>query len=116
VCASVFAPASYQLQRLSDLFCCYTLSHQAFMAALTRLVLRVPYPEGLPARLFWFADATQTEKPYVLAVPCSLLKGGVVCKTYWLASPFPFEPRLLRLLRASAGASLSRASSGPLHR
>jgi hypothetical protein len=42
MCASVFAPASYQLQCLSDLFCRYTLSHQAFMAALARMVLRAP--------------------------------------------------------------------------
>jgi hypothetical protein len=59
------------------------------MAALARLVLRAPYPGGLPVRLFWLADATQTEKPYVLAVPCSLLRGGVACKAYSLASPFP---------------------------
>ena len=60
------------------------------MAARARLVLRAPYyPGGLPARLFWLADTTQTEKPYALAVPCSLLRGGVVCKAYWLASPFP---------------------------
>lgn len=37
--ASVFAPADYQPQRLSDLFCRHKLSHQAFMAALARLAL-----------------------------------------------------------------------------
>lgn len=62
--ASVFAPAVYQPQRLSDLFCRHKLSHQAFMAALARLVLRALYQGGLPARLFWLADSTQTEKPY----------------------------------------------------
>jgi hypothetical protein len=62
--ASVFAPAAYQPQRLSDLFCRHKLSHQAFMAALARLVLRALYQGGPPARLFWLADSTQTEKPY----------------------------------------------------
>jgi hypothetical protein len=62
--ASVFAPAAYQPQRLSDLFCRHKLSHQVFMAALASLVLRALYPGGVPARLFWLADSTQTEKPY----------------------------------------------------
>lgn len=62
--ASVFAPAGYQPQRLSDLFCRHKLSHQAFMAMLAQLALATLYPAGLPARLFWLADTTQTEKPY----------------------------------------------------
>jgi hypothetical protein len=62
--ASVFAPAGYQPQRLSDLFCRHRLSHQAFMAALTRLALSALYPAGLPQRLFWVADSTHAEKPY----------------------------------------------------
>jgi hypothetical protein len=62
--SSVFAPAAYQPQRLSDLFCRHKLSHQDFMAALTRLALSTLYPMGLPARLFWIADSTNTEKPY----------------------------------------------------
>jgi len=62
--ASVFAPADYQPQRLSDLFCRHKLSHQGFMAALARLALTMLYPAGWPARLFWIADATTTEKPY----------------------------------------------------
>ena len=62
--AAVFAPADYQPQRLSDLFCRHKLSHQAFMAGLAQLALTLVYPAGLPARLFWIADATTTEKPY----------------------------------------------------
>jgi hypothetical protein len=62
--ASVFAPAHYQPQRLSDLLCRHKLSHQALMAALARLALATLYPTGWPARLFWIADATTTEKPY----------------------------------------------------
>lgn len=62
--ASVFAPADYQPQRLSDLFCRHRLSHQAFMATLARLALQTLYPAGLPQRLFWIADSTHTEKPY----------------------------------------------------
>ena len=62
--SSVFAPAGYQPQRLSDLFCRHKLSHQAFMAALARLALMMLYPAELPARLFWIADSTLTEKPY----------------------------------------------------
>lgn len=62
--ASVFAPADYQPQRLSDLFCRHRISHQAFMAALARLALHRLYPTGLPNRLFWIADSTHTEKPY----------------------------------------------------
>lgn len=62
--AAVFAPAAYQPQRLSDLFCRHKLSHQAFMAALARLALAALYPAGVPARLFWIADSTQVEKPY----------------------------------------------------
>jgi hypothetical protein len=66
--ASVFAPATYQPQRLSDLFCCHKLSRQALMAQLTQQVLTLLYPSGLPARLFWLADSTLTEKPYVQRV------------------------------------------------
>ncbi len=62
--SAVFAPADYQPQRLSDLFCRHRLSHQAFMAALARLALVTLYPAGLPARLFWIADSTHAEKPY----------------------------------------------------
>lgn len=62
--SSVFAPADYQPQRLSDLFCRHKLSHQALMACLTRLALQTLYPRGLPQRLFWIADSTNTEKPY----------------------------------------------------
>jgi hypothetical protein len=62
--AAVFAPAEYQPQRLSDLFCRHKLSHQAFIAGLAGLALQALYPAGLPARLFWIADATHTEKPY----------------------------------------------------
>lgn len=61
--AAVFAPADYQPQRLSDLFCLHKLSHQAWMARLTGLVLKLLYSGALPARLFWIADRTQTEKP-----------------------------------------------------
>jgi hypothetical protein len=62
--ASVFAPADYWPQRLSDLFCRYKLSGQALMAHLVVVVLAYLYPQGLPERLFWLADATYTEKPY----------------------------------------------------
>lgn len=62
--ASVFAPAAYWPQRLSDLFCCYKLSGQALMAHLAQVALTCLYPQGLPERLFWIADATYTEKPY----------------------------------------------------
>src|ERR671915_101794 len=63
--ASVFAPAAYQPQRLSDLFCRHKLSRQALMAQLTEQVLTILYPSGLPARLFWLADSTLTEEPLV---------------------------------------------------
>jgi len=62
--AAVFAPADYQPQRLSDLFCLHKLSHQAFMAKLAEVALSYIYPNGLPKRLFWIADSTQTEKPH----------------------------------------------------
>ncbi|MBI3950175.1 MAG: hypothetical protein HY314_06950 [Acidobacteria bacterium] len=62
--ASVFASAQYWPQRLSDLFCRHKLSHQAFMAKLAEVALAHLYRTGLPARWFWIADATQTEKPY----------------------------------------------------
>lgn len=62
--ASVFAPADYWPQRLSDLFCRHKLSGQALMAHLARVALTSLYPQGLPGRLFWIADATYTEKPY----------------------------------------------------
>lgn len=62
--ASVFADADYWPQRLSDLFCRHRLSHQAFMAKLAEVVLAHLYPAGMPARLFWIADSTHTEKPY----------------------------------------------------
>src|SRR5439155_12939165 len=66
--ASVFAPTNYQPQRLSDLFCRYKLSRQALMAQLTEHVLVILYPSSLPARLFWLADSTLTEKPFVRRV------------------------------------------------
>jgi hypothetical protein len=62
--ASVFAPADYWPQRLSDLFCHHKLSGQALMAHLAAVALAYLYPQGLPERLFWIADATYTEKPY----------------------------------------------------
>ena len=62
--ASVFAPADYWPQRLSDLFCRHKLSGQALMAHLASLTLQTLYPHGLPERLFWIADATYTERPY----------------------------------------------------
>jgi Transposase DDE domain len=62
--ASVFAPADYWPQRLSDLFCRHKLSGQALMAHLAAVALALRYPHGLPQRLFWLADATYTEKPY----------------------------------------------------
>ena len=62
--ASVFAPADYWPQRLSDLFCRHKLSGQALMAHLVAVALAYLYPQGLPERLFWIADATYTEKPY----------------------------------------------------
>ena len=62
--ASVFAGPDYWPQRLSDLFCRHKLSHQAFMAKLVEGALTCLYPAGLPARLFWIADATYTEKRY----------------------------------------------------
>jgi len=66
--ASVFAPAHYQPQRLSDLFCCHTLSRQALMAQLTHGALTTLYGGGLPTRLFWLADSTLTERPFVRRV------------------------------------------------
>jgi hypothetical protein len=62
--ASVFAPADYWPQRLSDLFCRHKLSRQAMMAKIAEVALTHLYPHGLPPRLFWIADATYTEKPY----------------------------------------------------
>lgn len=62
--ASVFAPANYWPQRLSDLFCRHKLSGQALMAHLASLTLTSLYPQGMPERLWWIADATYTEKPY----------------------------------------------------
>jgi hypothetical protein len=66
--ASVFAPPDYQPQRLSDLFRCHKLSRQALMAHLTQGVLTTLYGGGLPARLFWLADSTLTEKPFAQRV------------------------------------------------
>lgn len=62
--SSVFAPAGYQPQRLSDLFCVHRLSHQAFMAKLVEVALSYIYSGQLPERCFWIADSTQTEKPH----------------------------------------------------
>src|SRR5262245_3960070 len=62
--SSVFAPDDYQPQRLSDLFTRHKLSHQAFMARLAAVVLERLYGASLPARLFWIADSTHSEKPY----------------------------------------------------
>src|SRR5262249_3348558 len=44
--ASVFAPADYWPQRLSDLFCRHKLSGQALMAHLTTIALTALYPQG----------------------------------------------------------------------
>lgn len=62
--ASVFAPADYLPQRLSDLFSRHKLSHQAFMAKMVEAVLSYIYPSELPERLFWIADSSHTEKPH----------------------------------------------------
>jgi hypothetical protein len=66
--ASVFAPAEYWPQRLSDLFSRHKLSRQAFMAKLAEVALAQLYPQGLPSRLCWIADSTFTEKPYAQRV------------------------------------------------
>ena len=66
--SSVFAPESYWPQRLSDLFCRPNVSHQAFMAKLVEIALKVVYPVGPVERLFWIADATYTEKPHARQV------------------------------------------------
>jgi len=62
--ARVFAPAAYWPQRLSDLCCRHKVSGQAMMAKLAAVALTQLYPQGLPPRLFWIADATYTEKPH----------------------------------------------------
>ena len=66
--SSVFAPESYWPQRLSDLFCRHKVSHQAFMAKLVEIALKVVYPLGPVERLFWIADATYTEKSHARQV------------------------------------------------
>lgn len=66
--ASVFAPADYWPQRLSDLFCRHKLSGQALMGHVAAVALAYLYPHGVPERLFWIADATYTEKPYAQRV------------------------------------------------
>ncbi len=38
-------------------------SRTAFLRATTGLVLRTLYPDGLPARLWWVADTTTSDKP-----------------------------------------------------
>src|SRR5919202_414232 len=38
-------------------------SRTAFLRATTTLVLQALYPEGLPARLWWVADTTTSDKP-----------------------------------------------------
>jgi hypothetical protein len=43
--ASVFAPADYWPQRLSDLLCRHKLSGQALMAHLAEVVLTTLYPD-----------------------------------------------------------------------
>lgn len=62
--ASVFAPADYQPARISDFFTKHRVSPQQLMAKLTEIVLRLCYGSQLPARMFWIADSTLTEKPY----------------------------------------------------
>ena len=62
--ASVFAPGDYWPQRLSDLFCRHKLSGQSLMAPLAAVALASLSPHRLPKRLFWLADAPDTEKPY----------------------------------------------------
>jgi len=62
--ASVFGPAEYQPARISDFFTTHRVSPQALMAKLSAVVLRLAYGGALPARMFWIADSTQTEKPY----------------------------------------------------
>jgi hypothetical protein len=62
--ASVFASPDDWPQRLSDLFCRHTLSHQACRATRVEGALACLSPAGLPARLLWMADSTSTEKPY----------------------------------------------------
>jgi hypothetical protein len=60
--ASVFAPAAYWPQRLSDLFCRHKLSAQALMAKLAAVALAQLYGHELPERLFWLADGTYHRK------------------------------------------------------
>jgi hypothetical protein len=61
--ASVFAPADYWPQRLSDLFCRHKLSGQALMAHRAGVALTYLYPHGLPERLCWIAEGPTLRSP-----------------------------------------------------
>ncbi len=50
-------------QQCCDFFRRARWSRSAFLRATTTLVLRCLYPEGLPARLWWVADTTTSDKP-----------------------------------------------------
>lgn len=62
--SSVFASPDYQPARISDFFTTHRVSPQKLMARLTEVVLRSCCGDELPARMFWIADSTNTEKPY----------------------------------------------------
>lgn len=67
--ASVFAPADYWPQRLSDLFCRHKLSGQALMAHRAGVALTYRYPHGLPERLCWIAEGPTLRSPTLTTSP-----------------------------------------------
>jgi hypothetical protein len=55
--------ATVSWQQCCDFFRRARWSRAAFLRATTALVLRALYPDGLPARLWWVADTTTSDKP-----------------------------------------------------
>ena len=55
--------ADVRWQQCCDFYRRARWSRTAFLRATTQLVLRTLYPDGLPARLWWVADTTTSDKP-----------------------------------------------------
>jgi hypothetical protein len=77
--------AAVSWQQCCDFFRRARWSRTAFLQATTALVLRSLYPEGLPARLWWVADTTTSDKPSARAV------FGI--RTFWRGCRRPGQTR-----------------------
>ncbi len=67
--AAEFAPSCYNWRRLHDFLRIGRWKGKELVSVLTDQILRTIYPTGLPQRLWWVVDITESEKAYAGKIP-----------------------------------------------